>query len=239
VMFASNGEKLEDFDVFHPDRMASRILGMGDMLTLIEQAEKTFDQAEAEKTARKLLAGGNEFTLEDFLAQMEQVRKLGSISKLLGMLPGMGDVKQQISQVDDKDMDRVAAIIKSMTPGERADVKIINGSRRSRIARGSGVTVTEVNNLIERFLEARKMMRQMGNGGMPGMPGLPGMGGGAGRRKSAKAKAASQADKKRNKVRSGNPARRDAIEQAKAAGAEESGKNQKPFELPDAFRDAL
>jgi signal recognition particle subunit SRP54 len=237
VMFASNGEKLEDFDVFHPDRMASRILGMGDMLTLIEQAEKTFDAEEAEKTARKLMGGGGEeFTLDDFLQQMEQVRKLGSISKLLGMLPGMGEMKAQLAAVDDKDIDRIAAIIKSMTPAERADVKILNGSRRARIARGSGTTVTEVNNLIERFLESRKMMRQMGAGGMPGMPGLPGAPGG-GRRKSPKARAATQAAKKKNSRRSGNPARRVADEQAKLTGG--SGASPANFELPKEFKDLL
>ena len=121
IMFASNGEKLDDFDAFHPDRMASRILGMGDMLTLIEKAEQTFSQEEAEKMAAKLATGsGKDFTLDDFLAQMEQVRKMGSISKLLGMLPGMGQIKDQINNIDERDVDRTAAIIKSMTPGERA-----------------------------------------------------------------------------------------------------------------------
>ena len=133
IMFASNGEKLEDFDVFHPDRMASRILGMGDMLTLIEQAERTFDQAEAEQMAAKL-GTGNEFTLEDFLEQLQAIRRMGPISNLLGMLPGMGQMKEAISQVDDRDLDRTAAIIRSMTPAEREHPKMINGSRRLRIA---------------------------------------------------------------------------------------------------------
>ena len=128
-MFASTGEKLEDFDVFHPERMAGRILDMGDMMTLIEQAEQAFDQAESEKMALKLAR--NEFTLDDFLNQMEQLKKLGSMKKLLGMLPGVGEIKQQLNEIDDKDVDRIAAIIKSMTPGERDDVKIINGSRRA------------------------------------------------------------------------------------------------------------
>jgi signal recognition particle subunit SRP54 len=167
IMFASNGEKLEDFDVFHPDRMASRILGMGDMLTLIEQAEKTFDQAEAEKMAAKLTSG-NQFTLEDFLDQLMAIRKMGPIGNLLGMLPGMGQMKEAISQVDDKDLDRTAAIIRSMTPAERENPKMINGSRRLRIANGSGVKVNDVNQLVDRFFEARKMMAQMG-GMMPGM----------------------------------------------------------------------
>ena len=168
IMFASNGEKLADFDVFHPDRMASRILGMGDMLTLIEQAEKHFDQAEAEKMAAKL-AAGNQFTLEDFLDQLMAIRKMGPIGNLLGMMPGMGQMKEAIAQVDDKDLDRTAAIIRSMTPAERENPKMINGSRRLRIANGSGVKVNDVNQLVDRFFEARKMMAQMGGMGMPGM----------------------------------------------------------------------
>jgi signal recognition particle subunit SRP54 len=167
VMFASTGEKLEDFDVFHPERMASRILGMGDILTLIEQSQAAFDADQAEETARKLTEG--ELTLEDFLEQMMAMRKMGPIGNLLGMLPGMGQMKEAISQIDDKDVDRIAAIIRSMTPAERDDPKIINGSRRVRIAKGSGVTVAEVNNLVDRFFEARKMMKQMAGMGMPGM----------------------------------------------------------------------
>jgi signal recognition particle subunit SRP54 len=168
IMFASNGEKLEDFDVFHPDRMASRILGMGDVLTLIEQAEKHFDQAEAERMAQKL-AAGNQFTLEDFLDQLQAIRRMGPIGNLLGMMPGMGQMKEAISQIDDRDLDRTAAIIRGMTPAERANPKIINGSRRLRIANGSGVTVSEVNQLVDRFFEARKMMGQLGGMGLPGM----------------------------------------------------------------------
>lgn len=186
IMFASNGEKLDDFDAFHPDRMASRILGMGDMLTLIEKAEQTFSQQEAEQMASKLASSkGKDFTLDDFLAQMEQVRKMGSISKLLGMLPGMGQIKDQINNLDERDVDRTAAIIKSMTPGERQDPTIINGSRRARIAKGSGVEVSAVKGLVERFFEARKMMSRMAQGGgMPGMPGMPGTGAApAGRRR--------------------------------------------------------
>ena len=137
-MFASNGEKLEDFDVFHPDRMASRILGMGDMLTLIEQAERTFDQAEAEQMAAKL-GTGNEFTLEDFLEQLQAIRRMGPISNLLGMLPGMGQMKEAISQVDDRDLDRTAAIIRSMTPAEREqpedDQRVAPASYRQRFRR--------------------------------------------------------------------------------------------------------
>jgi len=162
ILFASTGEKLDDFDVFHPERMASRILGMGDVLTLIEQAERTFEADETARMAERML-GPAELTLEDFLQQMMMVRRMGPIGNLLGMLPGMGQVKDQISQIDDRDLDRIAAIIQSMTPAERTDPKLINGSRRLRIARGSGVTVTEVNNLVDRFFEARKMMKQMTN----------------------------------------------------------------------------
>lgn len=166
IMFASTGEKLEDFDVFHPERMASRILGMGDMLTLIEQAERAFEADVAAAMAEKVTGG--DLTLEDFLDQMMAVRKMGPIGNLLGMLPGMGQFKEQLAQVDDRELDRVAAIIRSMTPAERADPKIINGSRRLRIARGAGVSVTEVNGLVDRFFAARKMMKQMA-GSMPGM----------------------------------------------------------------------
>ena len=171
ILFASNGEKLEDFDAFHPDRMAGRILGMGDMLTLIEQAEQAFDQEQAEAAAAKI--GSGELTLEDFLEQMLAVRKMGPIANLLGMLPGAGQMKDQLAQVDDKHLDKLQAIIRGMTPAERADPKMINASRRLRIANGSGVAVRDVNDLVNRFFEARKMMQQMA-----GRFGLPGMGGG-------------------------------------------------------------
>ena len=170
VMFASTGEKLEDFDVFHPDRMASRILDLGDVLTLIEQAERTFDQDQAAAMAGKL-AAGESFTLEDFVEQLAMVRKLGPIGNLLGMLPGAAQNREMLSQVSDKDLDRAAAIVNSMTVAERRNPKIINGSRRARIAAGSGVTVGEVSQLIVRFLEGQKMMRQM-MGSMPGMAGM-------------------------------------------------------------------
>jgi signal recognition particle subunit SRP54 len=168
IMFASNGEKLADFDVFHPDRMASRILGMGDVLTLIEHAQKSFDEGEAEKMAAKL-ASGTQFTLEDFLDQLMTIRKMGPIGNLLGMLPGMGQMKDALAQVEDSDLDRTAAIIRSMTPAERENPKMINGSRRLRIANGAGVKVNDVNQLVDRFFEARKMMSQLGGMGMPGM----------------------------------------------------------------------
>ncbi|MET9260177.1 signal recognition particle protein [Amycolatopsis sp. NPDC004079] len=181
ILFASNGEKLEDFDTFHPDRMASRILGMGDVLTLIEQAEQHFDQEQAEQAAQKLTSG--QLTLEDFLEQMLAVRKMGPIGNLLGMLPGAGQMKDQLASVDDKQLDRLQAIIRGMTPAERADPKMINGSRRLRIANGSGVTVREVNDLVNRFFEARKMMAQMA-----GRFGFGGGGGGSKNRKGKKGK---------------------------------------------------
>jgi signal recognition particle subunit SRP54 len=181
IMFASNGEKLGDFDVFHPDRMAGRILGMGDVLTLIEQAEAAMDAKEAEATAAKI--GSGDLTLEDFLQQMLAVRKMGPIANLLGMLPGAGQLKDQLSQFDEKHLDRVQAIIRGMTPAERADPKIINASRRLRIARGSGVEVREINDLVSRFFDARKMMQQMA-----GRFGLPGAGGSRGKATARKGK---------------------------------------------------
>ncbi len=168
ILFASTGEKLEDFDVFHPDRMASRILGMGDMLTLIEQAEQAFDEEQKQRMAAKV-TGGEVFTLEDFLEQMTALRRMGPIANILGMVPGMNQVKDQLAELDDSHFDRITAIIRSMTPGERVNPKIINGSRRARIARGSGVEVMDVNQLLNRFAEAQKMMKQMG--GMMGLPG--------------------------------------------------------------------
>ena len=166
ILFASTGEKLDDFDVFHPDRMASRILGMGDLLSLIEQAEQVFDASKAEEAAAKI--GSGELTLEDFLEQMLAIRKMGPIGNLLGMLPGAGQMKDALAAVDDSHLDRLQAIIRGMTPEERADPKIINASRRLRIANGSGVAVSEVNQLVDRFFEARKMMSQMA--GAMGMP---------------------------------------------------------------------
>ena len=188
IMFASNGEALKDFDVFHPDRMASRILGMGDVLTLIEQAEKTFDAEESAKAAAKLASkGGEDFGLADFLQQMQMVRKMGPLSKIFGMLPGMGEIKDQINNIDEREVDRIEAIIHSMTPAERDDPKIIDGSRRARIARGAGVQVSDVNGLVNRFFDARKMMSSLAGGKMPNIPGMPGMNGGAGRARPAAA----------------------------------------------------
>jgi signal recognition particle subunit SRP54 len=148
--------------------MASRILGMGDVLTLIEQAEEAFDEDQKQKMAAKMM-GGQSFTLEDFLDQLMAIRRMGPIANILGMMPGMGQMKDQLAELDDSHFDRITAIIRSMTPGERDDPKVINGSRRARIARGSGVTVMDVNQLLNRFAEAQKMMKQMGP--MMGMPG--------------------------------------------------------------------
>src|SRR5262249_13275356 len=214
VMFASAGEKLQDFDIFHPDRMASRILDLGDILTLIEQAERTFDQEQAEQMAGKL-ASGEGFTLEDFVEQLAMVRKLGPIGNLLGMLPGAAQHREALNQVSDADLDRAAAIVNSMTPQERRNPKILNGSRRARIARGSGVTVGEVNNLVVRFLEGQKVMRQMlgGGGGMPGMPAIPGM------RRAATKAAKGRKGSSKKKPKGGRPGGAPGRAQAGSAGA--------------------
>jgi signal recognition particle subunit SRP54 len=229
VMFASAGEKLTDFDVFHPDRMASRILDMGDVMTLIEQAEKAFDQEQALKAAQKLSGQGGDFTLDDFLEQMQQVRKLGSMSKILGMLPGMGQMRDQIENFDEREIDRIQAIIQSMTPAERANPKLIDGSRRARIAKGSGRQVSDVNSLVDRFFEARKMMLQFAKGGgMPGLPGMPGMASGG---KRAKAKQQAKKGKGKGRRVSGNPARAAAQEAAKKERAAAAAAN--PFGNPE------
>ncbi|GAB2736535.1 signal recognition particle protein [Sinomonas soli] len=215
VMFASTGEGLDDFELFHPDRMASRILDMGDVLTLIEQAEKSWDKDEAARMAKKF-ADQEDFTLEDFLSQMQQIRKMGSMKKMLMMMPGAAQFRQQLEQFDEREIDRVEAIVRSMTPHERLAPKIINGSRRARIARGSGVHVSEVNGLLERFGQAQKMMRKMASGGgIPGMPGMPGPGGFGGSKKGPA--------KGKKKAKSGNPAKaaqeRREAEARRAAGA--------------------
>jgi signal recognition particle subunit SRP54 len=206
IMFASTGENVDDFEQFHPDRMASRILDMGDVLTLIEQAEKQWDRDEAEKMARKF-TDQEDFTFEDFLAQMQQLRKMGSMKKMLMMMPGAAGMREQLENFDEREIDRVEAIVRSMTPHERVAPRIINGSRRARIAKGSGVTVSEVNQLMERFAQAQKMMKRLAQGkGVPGMPaGIPGMpGGGGGGPKKGKGKGSA----KKSGSRSGNPAKR-------------------------------
>ncbi len=171
ILFAGTGEKLAEFEAFHPDRMAGRILGMGDVLTLIEKAELTFDQAQAEKAAAKLRKGA--FTLEDFLEQMQQVKKMGPLQNIIGMLPGIPK-ELKSAQVDDKELGRVEAIIRSMTPAERVDPAIINGSRRLRIARGSGTTTQDVNALLKQFKMVQQMMRQVAGGKRPRLP-IPGL----------------------------------------------------------------
>lgn len=204
IIYASTGEGLDDLEAFHPDRMASRILDLGDILTLIEQAQTAFDEAEAMKMAEKLAT--EQFTLEDFLDQLQQMKKMGSMKKMLGMLPGMGQMKQQLDNFDDKEIDRTEAIIRSMTLAERRNPKLLNGSRRLRIARGSGMTVTDVNQLVQRFDQAAKMMKTVARGGVPNIPGMGPMGGKPG----ASAKRGSKQKSKSSGSRSGNPAKRAA-----------------------------
>ena len=239
ILFASTGEKLSDFEVFHPDRMAGRILDMGDVMTLIEQAERHFDQQEAAKTATKLLGGGDGFTLQDFLTQMQTIRRMGPIGKLMGMLPGMGAMSDQLAAVDDKQIDHIEAIIYSMTPAERANVSILNGSRRARIARGAGVEVSEVNGLVNRFVEARKMMQQLGSGMLGGMaPGVPAAAGGYPSMRRPKP----TTKKKSGSKVSGNPAKRagavasaqpDQTAGASPVSAAEIEEAMREFALPD------
>ena len=180
IKFIGLGEKLEPLEPFHPDRMASRILGMGDVLSLVEKAQATFDMEEAKKMEKKLRK--DEFTLDDFLAQMQQVKKLGSLENILGLIPGMGGLKKQLAgqdiDLDGKEIRQIEAIIKSMTPKERANINIINGSRRKRIAMGSGTRVQDVNKLLKQFGEMKKMMKKMKKmqKGKKGLPNLGGLG---------------------------------------------------------------
>ena len=211
IMFASTGEKLADFDLFHPDRMASRILGMGDVATLAEQAKKAFSGEGAAKMEEKF-ARGDDFTLEDFLEQISAMSKMGSMGKILGMLPGAGAMKKQIENFDESEIVRTKAIVQSMTPTERRDPKVLNGSRRARIAAGSGRQVSEVNSLVERFTAAQKMMKQMRNGKVPaGMPAGMGLPPGAAMPGMSAPRKGNQPPKK--KSRSGNPAKRALEEQ--------------------------
>jgi len=203
IMFAATGEKVTDFDLFYPDRMASRILGLGDIATLAEQAKGAFDSDTASKLESKF-ASGEDFTLDDFLSQLEAMKKMGSMTKLLGMLPGAnsGTMKKQLEQFDEGELVKTQSIVQSMTPLERNDPKVLNGSRRSRIAKGSGRQVSDVNSLVERFTQAQKVMKQMrtGKGGAqlpPGMALPPGM-----------PKAPSPKVINKKKSRSGNPAKR-------------------------------
>jgi len=172
IFYASTGEKLDAFERFHPDRMAQRILGMGDVLTLIEKAEQQFDEREAAELERKIRK--EQFTLDDFLKQMQQVRKMGPLTNLLKMMPGAGQMGIGNLKVDERDLDRIQAIITSMTPEERAHPEIIKGSRRRRIAQGSGTTVQAVNQLLKQFGQMKKMMRQLQSGRMPNIQQLAG-----------------------------------------------------------------
>ena len=207
IMFASTGEGLDDVEPFHPDRMASRILDLGDILSLIEQAQGAFDEEQAMKVAEKIAT--DTFTLNDFLEQMQQLRKAGSIKGMLGMLPGAKGMREALDNFDEREIVRTEAIIQSMTPQERELPKLLNGSRRLRIARGAGSTVTEVNQLVNRFEQAAKMMKTVARGGVPQMPGMgpiPGMHGG---------KKPQQQGSKKKKV--GNPAKRAALAAGTAA----------------------
>ena len=167
ILYASTGEKLEQLERFHPDRMAQRILGMGDVLSLIEKAEKDLDEEEAEELERKMRQ--DQFTLDDFLKQLKQVRKMGPLSSVLGMMPGMGKAMKDLrsANIDDRELDRLEAMILSMTPEERANPDVIRGSRRRRIAAGSGTNVQAVKQLIKQFDQMRKMMKMMASGKMP------------------------------------------------------------------------
>jgi len=209
ILFASTGEGLDDFEPFYPDRMASRILDLGDILTLIEQAQKTFDEEESRKVAEKFAT--DTFTLEDFLGQMQQLKNMGSIKNMLGMLPGAKGMREQLDNFDEREITRTEAIIQSMTLQERRQPQVLNGSRRVRIARGSGTTVTEVNTLVNRFEQAAKMMKTVAKGGTPQIPGMgpiPGQKFGG-----------SKQQPKKKGSRSGNPAKRAAENAALAAGA--------------------
>jgi signal recognition particle subunit SRP54 len=171
ILYASTGEKLGDFERFHPDRMAQRILGMGDVMTLVERAERQIDERQAQELERKIRK--EQFTLDDFLEQMKQVRNMGPLQSLLRMMPGVG---QQLGslQVSEKELDRLEAIILSMTPEERANPQIIDGSRRRRIARGSGTSVQAVSHLVKQFAQMKKVMRQLSRGKMPSLQQLAG-----------------------------------------------------------------
>ena len=170
IVFASTGEKLADFERFHPDRMAQRILGMGDVLSFIERAEQQVEEDEAKELERKMRKG--EFTLEDFLGQLRMMRRMGPLQSLLGMLPGFGGQQMKNMKVDERELDRIEAIMLSMTPEERRRPELIKGSRRLRIARGSGTTVQQVNQLVKQFGQMQKVMKQIGRGRMPDLGAL-------------------------------------------------------------------
>jgi signal recognition particle subunit SRP54 len=172
IAFVGSGERLEDLELFHPDRIVSRMLGMGDVLSLIEKAEQAIEQDEAEELEDKLRK--NEFTLDDFRKQLKTIRKMGPLESILGMIPGLGGLKQLAdNKPDEKQMNRVEAIVCSMTAAERRNEKIINGSRRKRIAKGSGTSVEEVNRLLKQFGEMKRVLQMIGSGGLPGGKGMP------------------------------------------------------------------
>lgn len=204
IIFAATGEKETDFDIFYPERMSSRILGLGDIASLAEQAKRAMPEATSKNLEDKFMKG-EEFTFTDFLSQLEAMRNMGSMSKLIGLLPGAGGMKKQLDNFDESELVRTRAIIESMTPQERNDPKVLNGSRRARIAKGSGRAISEINSLVERFSQAQKVMKQMRNGSLPaGMAPIGGLG------SIPKPKQPSQNFKK--KSRSGNPAKRAAQE---------------------------
>ena len=206
IFFASTGEKLSDFDVFYPERMASRILGMGDVATLAEQAKKALNTETTKKLEEKFIKG-EDFTLDDFLEQLQGIAKMGNMSKILSMMPGASSNKQiqkQLEAIDDSEITKSTSIVQSMTPAERHDPKILNGSRRARIAKGSGRQVSEVNNLVDRFAQAQKAMKMArSGGGIPGMPAMPNM---------PNMPAPKQQIVNKKKSKSGNPAKRAAEE---------------------------
>jgi signal recognition particle subunit SRP54 len=173
IAFAGSGERLENLEAFHPDRVVSRVLGMGDVLSLIEKAEQVVDREQAEKLEQKLRR--DDFTLEDFRDQLRTIKKMGPLESILGMLPGMGNIKQAMAGVDDKQFGRVEAIINSMTIRERANHGIIDGSRRKRIAKGSGTSVEDVNRLLKQFVQMKKMLKALGVSGDPGAGGKAGL----------------------------------------------------------------
>lgn len=203
IIFAATGEKVTDFEQFYPERMSSRILGLGDIATLAEQAKRAISDTASKKLEDKFIKG-EEFTFTDFLSQLEAMKSMGSMSKLIGLLPGTSGMKKQLDNFDESELIRTRAIIESMTPQERNDPKVLNGSRRARIARGSGRAISEINSLVERFSQAQKMMKQMQNGSLPaGMAGVAGLG--------AMPKPKPHQNFKK-KSRSGNPAKRAAQE---------------------------
>jgi signal recognition particle subunit SRP54 len=202
IKFIGIGEKLEDLEEYHAERIASRVLGMGDIVTLVEKAQEEFDEEQAIEMQKKLKK--NQFSLNDFLSHMRKMKKMGGMASLIKLIPGMGKQLEGV-EIDDKDMARVEAIILSMTPEERENASLIDGSRRKRIAKGSGTNPSDINSLLRDFEQARQMMRQMmqmqEGGGMPGMPGMPGTEGSGGKSSGRKLKTTTAAQKKKKEKR--------------------------------------